>query len=136
MSTNTRYLPELRTHRSEHSLGLMTIPVFVDGSIDLSLDIQALKIQRGLDYVSHEFPSLLDFICKALLDIKNDGWLKKDELPISYENFRCRLTPRRIRILEDGCLEVGFADSGMFWGHEVVLRTDIKLTPVWVDIEG
>jgi len=136
MNSNARYLPELQSHRSEHSLGLMTIPIFVDGPSDLSADRQTFQVQRGLNYVAQNFPLLLDFICQELLDLKNDAWLKNDESPLSYENFRARLTPRRIRIIEDDSIEVGFADSGMFWGHEIVLRTDLELTPIWVDIEG
>jgi hypothetical protein len=108
MTSKSRYLAELQSHRSEHTLGLATIPVFVDGPSDLSADLQDIQVQRGLDY----------------------------EAPVSYENFRAQLTPRRIRILEDGSIEIGFADADMFRGHEIVLRTDHELKPIWADIEG
>jgi|GEM_PF-5119194 hypothetical protein len=136
MTSKSRYLAELQSHRSEHTLGLATIPVFVDGPSDLSADLQAIQVQRGLDYVSQNFSLLLDFICQELLDLKNDAWLKDNEAPVSYENFRAQLTPRRIRILEDGSIEIGFADADMFRGHEIVLRTDHELKPIWADIEG
>lgn len=136
MTTNSRYLTELQSHRSEHTLGLVTIPIFVDGPSDLSADTQAIQVQRGLNYVAQNFSVLLGFICQELLDLKNDAWLKDNEAPVSYENFRAHLTPRRIRILEDGSIEIGFADAGMFWGHEIVLRTDHELKPIWADIEG
>lgn len=136
MTSKSRYLTELQSHRSEHTLGLATIPIFVDGPSDLSADTQAIQVQRGLNYVAQNFSSLLGFICQELLDLKNDAWLKDNEAPVSYENFRTHLTPRRIRILEDGSVEIGFADAGMFWGHEIVVRTDHELKPIWADIEG
>ena len=41
-----------------------------------------------------------------------------------------------MNIDDDGGVEVRFDDGDLFWGHAVVVRLDVALSPVWVDIAG
>lgn len=136
MNPATRYVADLRAHRSEQKIGVATIPVFAIGPPDLPADDQATRVKRGLEFVDREFSALLTYLCGELLDLKNSGWLREGEAPLSPEAFRVRLTPRRLTAFEDGSVEVGFNDGGLFWGHEVTLRTDADLKPVDADLEG
>ncbi|MEO9965004.1 MAG: DUF2262 domain-containing protein [Reichenbachiella sp.] len=136
MGPVAKYNERLGAFQSKHLVGIEYIQVDVHGPENMAREIHDNTVDRGIKYLTSRYSQLLTAISNELLEIKNDGWLRKNEAPLSEKKFRLLITPRRIELFEDGSIEIGWKDGGTFWGHEIVLRTDSNLTPNWIDIEG
>ena len=62
---------------------------------------------------------------KNLLDVKNSSWLEEDELDLTEDEFRRRLTLESIIVKDLGDIEFWFNDGDLFWGHSILVRGNL-----------
>ena len=62
---------------------------------------------------------------KNLLDVKNSSWLEENELDLTENEFRKRLTLESIIVKDLGDIEFWFNDGDLFWGHSILVRGNL-----------
>jgi len=64
------------------------------------------------------------FLVEKMLRLKNEGWLREGEQPLSEDEFRKRITLGRLDIGDGGSATLIFDDDDVFWGH--YLTADLR----------
>lgn len=111
------------------------IDVFLSGELD-KLDYteqNALLIvqnQQGWDNFIKEK------ICKELLTLKNDSWLDEDEKPLTANEFISKIYLESITINNTDDFQMCFNDGDIFWGHAIIVETDLKKNIEDIGIAG
>mgnify|MGYP000913203637 FL=1 len=62
---------------------------------------------------------------KYLLDVKNSSWLEENELDLTENEFRKRLTLESITVMDLGDIEFWFNDGDLFWGHSILVSGNL-----------
>jgi hypothetical protein len=79
---------------------------------------QAAAIAAGLAELIRE---AREAICREMLELKNEVWLRAGESPLSAERFMERLTLESVGIRADGSAQFFHHDGGLFWDHCVII---------------
>lgn len=94
------------------------------------------RLEQALRWVTGNEETILAYCAGNLLDLKNESWVSSDEDKVSEEQFKHLLKLQIIHIQPDGGLELTYGDGDLFWGHEIVVKTDPKYKLYFADIEG
>jgi hypothetical protein len=79
---------------------------------------------------------LLDVLERDLLSLKNEEWLDDGEKPVTPTRFRRLLKLSAIEVDARGSYEIVFHDGGLFAGHDLVVRGNLKAGPKHADLHG
>jgi hypothetical protein len=60
-----------------------------------------------------------DYAVKEMLSMKNDTWLGEDEVEVTADQFKARMTLEAVTIYPDGSFEFWHDDGDLFWGHSI-----------------
>jgi hypothetical protein len=129
------YDPALGSY--EGSIDVAGHPLQISVSDEDVTDPEALneRARRAIAYVIGQEEAIFARVVAELFDLKNESWLD-DEQPLTEAEFRSALSLVAVEIGPLGNLEIVVGDRGMFWGHEIVVRTD-PAGNIWrVGIEG
>jgi hypothetical protein len=77
-----------------------------------------------------------DFAVEQLLPLKNDNWLADDEVELTAEQFKSRMTLQTIEVGSDGSFVFWHDDGDLFWGHSIQICGSLSAGMTRADIPG
>ena len=77
-----------------------------------------------------------DYAVQELLDLKNDSWLDEDQMPVSNDEFKSRMSLESITIYPDSKFVFWHRDGDLFWGHWIKIAGDLENGLSQADIPG
>jgi hypothetical protein len=80
--------------------------------------------------------SIGEYVVQDLLQLKNDVWLDDDEVELTSEDFKARMSLETIGVYPDERFEFWFRDGDLFFGHSIVVCGNLSDGPTRVDIAG
>jgi hypothetical protein len=95
--------------------------------LNLSMDdcdsiVQPLALAAKLWNSEAEWNTkIIDYAVENLLPLKNDVWLEEDEVELSAEDFKNRMSLEAITIYPLGSFEFWYDDGDLFWGHSIMV---------------
>lgn len=79
---------------------------------------------------------LLTVLERDLLPLKNEDWLADEEKPVTAAKFRSSLKLSDVEVTSSGSYECIFDDGDQFFGHDLVVRGNLKSGPKQADLYG
>lgn len=102
------------------------------GSIELALQAARTLWQDQNDWAVR----IEGFAVHDLLAVKNDNWLDDDEVELTSDEFKARMTLEAITIASDGAFDFWHHDGGLFSGHSIQVCGNLSTGPTSADIPG
>lgn len=112
--------------------------------VDLNLSVES---PEELDAVLQAAHTLWDdeaawnhriqgYAVQELLPLKNESWLDEDEVELTAEQFKSRMTLEAVTVYPDGSFEFWHDDGDLFWGHSIQISGSLSEGPTDADIPG
>ena len=79
---------------------------------------------------------LLAVLERALLPLKNEDWLDDGDKPVTAAKFRRSLKLSEVDVTSNGSYECIFDEGDQFFGHDLVVRGNLKAGPKHADLHG
>lgn len=76
------------------------------------------------------------YAVQELLPLKNESWLDEDEVELTAEQFKSRMTLEAVTVYPDGSFEFWHDDGDLFWGHSIQISGSLSEGPTDADIPG
>lgn len=67
-----------------------------------------------------------EYMCRMMLQLKNETWLDDGEQPLTAEQFMSALILSSISFSTSNKVEFFYDDGDIFWGHTVIVDMDAK----------
>ncbi len=77
-----------------------------------------------------------NYAVSELLSLKNDLWLEDNEVEVSADQFKSRMSLESITIYDEGGFDFFHEDGDLFFGHWIEITGDLKNGPIRADIPG
>lgn len=118
------------------AIGKRKVRLLIESDRKRTIENVCRKIhQQGLfkrDYLDR----LLAALVKDMLPLKNENWLDEGDKPVTAVRFRKSLSLSEILVTSNGSYECIFDDGEQFWGHDLVVRGNLKSGPKHADLYG
>lgn len=111
-------------------------------ALNLSLDESgkldsALQIARALWKDQTRWTKRIeDYAVQELLPLKNESWLGDDEVELTADQFKKRMTLESVTVGPDGTFDFWHSDGDLFWGHSIQISGSLSEGPICADIPG
>jgi len=111
-------------------------------ALNLSLDDSdkldaALQVARSLwKYQKQWATRIEDYAVQELLPLKNESWLDEDEVELTADQFKGRMTLESVTVDPDGSFDFWHNDGDLFWGHSIQISGSLSEGPTRADIPG
>jgi hypothetical protein len=76
------------------------------------------------------------YTASQLLELKNETWLKEDEVELSINEFISRMSIESISFDEEGEISIWYTDGDLFWGHSILVSYNKEGQPIEASING
>ena len=98
---------------------------------------ESLKTAHALWQSQDEWDQRIhDFAVQKLLPLKNDTWLDDDELEVTADQFKDRMTLEAVTVYSDGSFAFWHNDGDLFFGHAIMIKGTLSDGPTDADIPG
>ena len=114
------YNEKLEWYEGKFELENYTIDVYINiaESEELKKLISFVEKNMKLDF----FEKMLLKMSEEMVEQKNSSWLGEDELPITIEDFRKRISIESIVFYDDSSSSIYCNDNDLFWGHSIEIN--------------
>ena len=94
------------------------------------------KINSQLNWLSKNRDYINENITQNLLNLKNENWLYKNELPKNKTEFIKLISLKSINFIQSSAFNLNFEDGNLFDGHSIEVRLNSKREVKKVLLEG
>jgi hypothetical protein len=111
-------------------------------ALNLSLDDSgkldpALQVARALWKDQKKWTKRIeDYAVQELLPLKNESWLGEDEVELTADQFKKRMTLESVTVGPDGTFDFWHNDGDLFCGHSIQISGSLSEGPTRADIPG
>lgn len=111
-------------------------------ALNLSLDDSgkfdaALQVARALWKDWKKWTKRIEnFAVQELLPLKNENWLGDDEVELTADQFKKRMTLESVTVGPDGTFDFWHNDGGLFSGHSIQISGNLLAGLTRADIPG
>ncbi len=117
---------------------------WIEDSINLNLSIESNDDLNAALQTAHVLWNdkvmwnnlIRDYAVRELLSLKNESWLEEDEIEVTGEQFKDRMSLESITIYSDGSFEFWHDDGDLFWGHSILISGSLSKGLTDADIPG
>ena len=94
------------------------------------------KINSQLNWLSKNRDYINENITQNLLNLKNENWLYKNELPKNKTEFIKLISLKSINFIQSSAFNLNFEDGNLFDGHSIEVKLNSKREVKKVLLEG
>ena len=94
------------------------------------------KINSQLNWLSKNRDYINENITQNLLNLKNENWLYKNELPKNKTEFIKLISLKSINFIQNSAFNLNFEDGNLFDGHSIEVKLNSKREVKKVLLEG
>ncbi len=97
----------------------------------------ALQVARALWKDQEQWARRIeDYAVQELLRLKNESWLDAEEVELTADQFKARMTLESITVEPDGSFDFWHDDGDLFCGHSIQVSGNLSEGPTDADIPG
>lgn len=94
------------------------------------------KINSQLNWLAKNRNYVNENLTQNLLNLKNENWLDKNELPKSKTDFLKLMRLKSINFIQNSAFNLNYDDGKLFKGHSIEVKLNSKREIKKVSIEG